>query len=139
MSDKKWVLIAIIALLFVVLCDVDITEDKKIVTDVDVTVYSLVPSQTDSTPRITADGTFIKAINYGKLRYCAVSRNLLKSHGGFLEFNDIIHIDIPNSPFNGPWKVKDVMNPRWKNKVDLLVNENTHPYSYKNVELSKYE
>ena len=58
--------------------------------DVVVTMYHPVRQQTDRTPNILADGTKITIHKASEYRYVAVSRNLLKRWGGWLEFGDFI-------------------------------------------------
>ena len=58
--------------------------------NVTVTMYHPVSQQTDSTPNILADGTRIRVHKASEYRFIAVSRNLLKRHGGFLDYGDFI-------------------------------------------------
>ena len=57
---------------------------------VTVTMYQPVRYQTDSTPNILADGTRIKTEQASNYKFIAVSRNLLKRWGGWLEFGDVV-------------------------------------------------
>jgi hypothetical protein len=99
------------------------------------TVYEAVPSQTDDTPLHTADGSFIDVNSIPKLRWCAVSRNLLKRWGGPYDYGDTIYVRIPNidpvwgndlahkkfgDVINGYWVIHDTMNKRYKNYIDFL-------------------
>ena len=58
--------------------------------NVTVTMYEPVRYQTDSTPNILADGTRIRVHKASEYRFIAVSRNLLKRHGGFLDYGDFV-------------------------------------------------
>ena len=58
--------------------------------DVVVTMYHPVRHQTDGTPDILADGTKITIHKASEYNYVAVSRNLLKRWGGWLDFGDFI-------------------------------------------------
>ena len=66
-------------------------EDKPFITHVTLTTYNAVKSQCDDTPLITADGTKIdlKKLKSGKLKYAAVSRDLLWC----IPLGSIIHIE----------------------------------------------
>jgi len=97
--------------------------------EVTVTVYHAVIGQTDSTPHILADGTKIDVDRAGSYRYCALSRDLLERWGGEFAYGDTIAIDGIGS-FSGYWIVKDTMNARWTNRVDLLVDRETRPYKW---------
>lgn len=86
---------------------------KQIVT---VTTYSPTKGQTDDTPNITASGFRIDLQNPDKHRIIAVSRDLKK----YLKFGEKVIITNAGK-YNGIWQVEDVMNRRWKNKIDLLI------------------
>ena len=84
------------------------------------TVYNAVPSQTDSTPLITASNKHIDANNPGKHKWIAVSRDLEK-YG----FTFGVEVCVESAGImNGVWTVEDRMNKRFKNKIDFLVNNN---------------
>ena len=65
--------------LFFLLLMAPIKAEHKFITHVTLTTYNAVKSQCDEQPEITANGTKIcyKKLRQGKLKYCAVSRNLL--------------------------------------------------------------
>ena len=104
--------------------------------EVTVTMYHPVRSQTDSTPNILADGTRIRVHKASEYRFIAVSRNLLKRHGGFLEYGDFIVLKGTGQK-DGVYQVRDTMNPKWVNVVDILESENVVPYKYENVHIYK--
>ena len=88
-----------------------------IISHVSVTVYQPVESQCDSQPLITSDGSKIdlKSLKNGNTKWCAVSQDLL-----YLFPNGkpkMIWIE-----GYGIYEVKDVMNKRFKHKVDLLIH-----------------
>ena len=87
--------------------------------EVTVTMYHPVRSQTDSTPNILADGTRIRVHKASEYRFIAVSRNLLKRHGGFLEYGDFIVLKGTGQK-DGVYQVKDTMNKRFVNRIDIL-------------------
>lgn len=96
---------------------------------VTVTIYHAVSSQTDNTPNILADGTRIDISKAGKYRYCALSRNLLERWNGPYAYGDTIFLEGAGK-FSGPWVVKDTMNKRYTNRIDLLVDVGTRPYKF---------
>ena len=89
---------------------------------ISVTVYNATHTQCDSTPNILADGTKINVRKAGSYRYCAMSRDLLKRWGGIYSFGDTIYL--PDGEFFGNWIVRDVMNARHRNSIDLLIDKN---------------
>ena len=55
-----------------------------------VTMYHPTRGQTDSTPNILADGTRIRIHKASEYKYIAVSRNLLRRWGGWLDYGDFV-------------------------------------------------
>ena len=96
--------------------------------DVTVTMYHPVRSQTDSTPNILADGTRIRTQKASEYRFIAVSRNLLKRWGGPLDYGDFVILRNTQSHKDGLYQVRDTMNPRWVNRIDILETPGTPPY-----------
>lgn len=89
--------------------------------DVIITCYNAVASQCSGNPLITASGRKIdlKKLNRGELRYCAVSRDLLKEYS----YGDTIQVFISEGhPYNGQWLVADTMHKRWNKRIDLLLS-----------------
>ena len=103
---------------------------------VDVTMYRPTKYETDSTPNITADGTRIIIKNASKYNFVAVSRNLLERWGGFLKYGDFILIEDVGHK-EGVYQVRDTMNPRWVNVVDILESPGTKPYKFVNAQIFK--
>jgi hypothetical protein len=101
------------------------------------TLYYAVRSQTDKDPHITADGTRLNTKAAGKYRFIAVSRNLLKDHGGFLSYGDYIIVQGVNGKYDGIWQVKDTMNRRFRDRIDFLTNPNTKLLYAENVSIYK--
>ena len=93
----------------------------SVLPEMTVTIYHAVPSQTDSTPTITASGFDITGLDVEELRICALSRDLLKRWGGDIDYGDSIYIDLPEDELRGWWIVEDTMARRWTNHIDLLV------------------
>ena len=103
---------------------------------VKVTMYQPVPRQTDSTPNILADGTRIKVREASNYKYIAVSRNLLKRWGGWLDYGDFILLK-GTSHKDGVYQVKDTMNPRYVNRVDILESPGVKPYKFDKAQILK--
>lgn len=78
------------------------------------TAYNSLPYQTSyEHPAITAWGDSIKP---GQ-KWIAVSRDLLKKG---LSYNTMVKIDT----FEGVYLVKDKMHSRWRNRIDIYMDEN---------------
>ena len=107
---------------------------------VSASIYHPEPRQTDSTPFITADGSRIDRKNPGKHRWLAVSRNLHSRWGGDLEFGDSLWVSGISDDMDGLYIVRDVMNRRFRNKVDILVGRKDRVTGYwKNVSIAKLD
>ena len=103
---------------------------------VTVTMYQPVSYQTDSTPNILADGTRIRTHSASDYKFIAVSRNLLKRHGGFLDFGDFILLKGTDLK-DGVYQVRDVMNKRFVNRIDILESTDVKPYKYDKAKIIK--
>lgn len=107
---------------------------------VSASVYHPEPRQTDSTPFITADGSRINRIDPGKHRWLAVSRNLHARWGGDLQFGDSLWVSGISDDMDGLYIVRDVMNRRFRNQVDILVGRKDKVMGFwKNVGIAKFE
>ena len=84
---------------------------------VKVTMYSTDPRQTDSSPYITASGFRLNKRNPKKHRIIAVSRDLKEK----LNFGDTVMLEGTNG-WDGEYIVHDLMNKRFKNRIDILIN-----------------
>ena len=104
--------------------------------EVTVTMYHPVSSQTDYTPNILADGTRIRVHKASEYRFIAVSRNLLKQHGGFVEYGDFIVLKGTDGK-DGVYQVKDTMNKRFVNRIDILESPGTKPYKFDSAKIVK--
>ena len=104
--------------------------------EVDVTMYQPVYPQTDRTPNITADGTRIRISRASDYKFVALSRNLLKRWGGPFDYGDFILLKGAGKK-DGVYQVRDTMNPKWVNVVDILESESVEPYKYTDAQIYK--
>ncbi len=104
--------------------------------DVTVTMYHPVRHQTDRTPNILADGTKITIHKASEYKYVAVSRNLLKRWGGWLDFGDFIILTGTDGK-DGVYQVKDTMNKRFVNRIDILESPGVKPYKFTDAKIKK--
>ena len=101
------------------------------VTHVTLTCYQPVKAQTNSKPLKTADGSDIHLgkLKQGKLRWCAVSRDLLY----------LFPKDKPKRVWiegYGEYEVHDIMNRRHHHRIDLLLHpKDSKRISIKNVKV----
>jgi len=102
---------------------------------VTVTMYHPVSDQTDDTPNITADGSVIRINIASEYRYVAVARNMLIRNSGFLNFGDYIWLDAGKK--SGVYQVRDVMNRRFVNRIDILETPGTIPYKYNEASIRR--
>ena len=114
-------------------CDTQYT--NKISYKVTVTTYNPTKEQCDNTPNITADGTKIKPCRATDYRYVALSRDLLSRWGGPFEYGDYIVIEGTDG-WDGIYQVRDTMNPKWTNRVDILTTNSR--FKYNNITMYKY-
>ena len=104
--------------------------------DVTVTMYHPVSRQTDSTPDILADGTRIRVHKASEYRFIAVSRNLLKRWGGWLDYGDFILLKGTEGK-DGMYQVRDTMNARFVNRIDIMESPGTKPYKFASAQIVK--
>jgi 3D (Asp-Asp-Asp) domain-containing protein len=88
-------------------------EDSIMVT---MTTYTVSRSQTDSNPYETASGFILNKKNPKKHRVIAISRDLRDTFA----FGDSVYVQA--GKYSGTYVVHDVMNKRFKKKIDLLIN-----------------
>ena len=108
---------------------------NKISYNVTVTTYNPTRAQTDSTPNELADGTKIKPWRATDYRYVALSRDLIARWGGPFEYGDYIVIEGTDG-WDGIYQVRDTMNPKWTNRVDILTTNSR--FKYNNITMYKY-
>ena len=104
--------------------------------NVTVTMYEPVRYQTDSTPNILADGTRIRVHKASEYRFIAVSRNLLTRHGGWLDYGDFVLLKGTNHK-DGVYQVRDTMNKRFVNRIDILESPGVQPYMFQEAQIVK--
>ena len=92
--------------------------------------------QTASTPNILADGTRIKTHEASNYKFIAVSRNLLKRFGGWLDYGDFVLLKGTIAK-DGVYQVRDTMNPRFVNRIDILESPGVKPYKYVDAKIIK--
>jgi len=97
---------------------------------VSVTTYSPTIEQTDSTPLITASGYKINPANPKRQRIIAVSRDLKRKY----KFGKKVRIT-GIGKLSGTYTIRDVMNKRFKKRVDILIGEGDKQTSFKNAKL----
>ena len=91
----------------------------------------------DSTPNILADGTQIRVSRASEYKFIAVSRNLLRRFGGFLDYGDFVLLKGTKGHKDGVYQVRDTMNKRFVNRIDVLESPGKAPYKYANAEIYK--
>ena len=106
--------------------------------NVTVTMYQPLRYQTDSTPNILADGTRIRTQEASDYKYIAVSRNLLKRFGGWLDYGDFVLLKGTLNK-DGVYQVRDTMNKRFVNRIDILESPGVKPYKYEKAKIVKTE
>ena len=103
--------------------------------EVDVTMYQPNEIQCDDTPNITADGTKIRISKASNYKFVALSRNLLKRWGGPFDYGDFVLLKGAEGK-DGVYQVRDTMNPKWTNRVDILTTNSM--FRYDNITMYKY-
>ena len=95
---------------------------------VTVTVYNPVVEQCDSTPYVTADNSEIDMakLKQGKLKWVAVSRDLLKN--GKVKYGGKVRLKCKDKNLSGVYTVHDTMHPRWEKRVDILAHQDIRTY-----------
>jgi 3D (Asp-Asp-Asp) domain-containing protein len=109
----------------------DVKQIKEVYMDtVKVTMYTTDPKQTDSSPYTTASGFRLDKKNPKKHRIIAVSRDIKAK----LKFGDHVKI-LGAGKYSGVYAVEDVMNKRFKNRIDILINPKDRPTSFDSIRI----
>jgi 3D (Asp-Asp-Asp) domain-containing protein len=95
---------------------------------VKVTMYTIDPAQTDSTPLITASGFKLDSINPKRHRIIAVSRDLKRKY----KFGTKVMIE-GIGKWSGVYTIRDVMNKRFTKKIDILINPEDRAISFRSA------
>ena len=125
----NWIKFIIILSLFVH-CNYIHAKNKKFVTHVTVTTYNPIEEQCGPNPLITASGKKIdvKKLKAKKIKYCAVSRDLLWC----LPFGSIIHIE-----GHGYYEVVDTMHKRYNCHIDILQHPSEENFKKEKIKIIK--
>jgi 3D (Asp-Asp-Asp) domain-containing protein len=107
-----------------------IEEKEEDYVSVNVTTYSIKAAQTDETPLITASGFVLDSINPKKDRVIAVSRDLKKK----IKFGQRVRVT-GIGKYDGIYVVRDLMHHRWRKKIDILINPDDKPISFRKAKL----
>jgi len=99
---------------------------------VSLSTYKADTAETDSTPLVTSSGLKLDSLNPKKHRVIAISRDLK----ALFDFGDKVILTNAGK-FNGVWFIHDIMNKRYKNKIDILINPSDRQLSLKGVLISK--
>ena len=99
---------------------------------VTMTTYTISRGQTDSNPLETASGFILNRKNPKGHRVIAISRDLKDKFG----FSDSVLISNADG-YNGVYVVEDVMNKRFTNKIDILINPKDSGTKLLNVKIRK--
>ncbi|MCX6203229.1 MAG: hypothetical protein NTY43_02920 [Bacteroidetes bacterium] len=106
--------------------------ELKSMKKVSLTTYKTDTAETDSTPLITASGFKLDSLNPKKHRVIAISRDLKE----LFSFGDKVKLTNAGI-FNGIWFIHDLMNKKYKNKIDILINPSDRQISLEGVIISK--
>jgi len=99
-----------------------------------VTVTTYIPSveECDSTPHITASGFKIDTLNPGRHKIIAVSRDLKHKW----KFGTKIKV-LGIGKYSGIYTIKDVMNRRFKKRIDILIGKQSKQFKYTGIKIYK--
>ena len=106
--------------------------DLKPLSKVSLSTYKTDTAETDSTPLITASGFKLDSVNPMKHRVIAISRDLKE----LFSFGDKVKLSNAGK-FNGIWFIRDLMNKKYRNKIDILINPGDRQMSIEGVVISK--
>ena len=99
---------------------------------VTLTTYTASAKETDLTPNITASGFILDSLNPAKHRIIAVSRDIKKKY----KFGTKVKI-LNAGIYNGIYYIQDVMNKRYKSRIDILINPNDKQTKLTNIQIIK--
>jgi 3D (Asp-Asp-Asp) domain-containing protein len=99
---------------------------------VTITTYTPTIEECDSTPLITASGFKLDSLNPKRHRIIAVSRDLKRKY----KFGTKLRIKGAGK-YDGTYVVRDVMNKRFRNRIDILVGKKDKQTKLKKVKVYK--
>ena len=99
---------------------------------VTVTAYTPSVEECDSTPHITASGFKIDTLNPERHKIIAVSRDLKHKW----KFGTKIKV-LGIGKYSGIYTIKDVMNRRFKKRIDILVGKQSKQFKYTGIKIYK--
>jgi len=99
---------------------------------VTVTTYTPSTDECDSTPHITASGFKIDTLNPKRHKIIAVSRDLKRKW----KFGTKVRVT-GIGKHNGTYIVKDVMNKRYKKRIDILVGKQDKQFKFTRIKIYK--
>ena len=97
---------------------------------VTLTTYKAVEEECDSTPNITASG--FKITNPKKHRIIAVSKDLKRKWG----WGTKVRI-VGAGKYSGTYRVHDLMNKRYRKRIDILIGRNDKQIKLKKIKVYK--
>ena len=109
----------------------DATESYEVI-EVTATTYKATSNETDSTPLITASGFKINPKRAKQHRIIAVSRDLKKKY----KFGTRVKVSGAGK-YSGEYVVRDVMNKRYRKRIDILIGHKDKQTKFKNVKIRK--
>jgi len=133
--------ISITLLLILLLLPYEMEKSEKMIMEkiktlepisVTLTTYTTSEKETDSTPNITASGFKIDTLNPMKHRIVAVSRDLKKKW----RFGTKVRITGAGK-YNGTYYVRDLMNKRYKKRIDILIGKNHKQIKLEDIKIYK--
>jgi len=102
------------------------------VMEVTATTYTPSVRETDSSPLVTASGFKINPKNPKRHRIIAVSRDLKKKY----KFGTRVKVSGAGK-YSGEYVVRDVMNKRYKKRIDILIGKKDKQTKFKNVKIRR--
>jgi 3D (Asp-Asp-Asp) domain-containing protein len=107
--------------------------DTTVYHNVTATCYRANVNECDSSPLLTADGSYIDTNRVDELRWIAISRDLNKVY----KMGEKVYVSGIGNGYDGIWTVHDRMNKRFKKKIDFLISKAKMGGLFKNVKISK--
>ena len=134
----KWIFSFVLSVFFTIPLKSNVhffksNKSEPVITDtVTVTTYTIDPKQTDEEPLITASGFKLDSLNPKKHKIIAISRDLKKK----FKFGQKVKIT-GIGKHSGIYVIRDLMNKRFKKKVDILINPEDKHTKYEKAKLIK--